>query len=45
MAEHQLRTIPVMDYSGRLVGVISEGDIAVQVPSTMQLVRDLGQAA
>jgi len=25
--------------------VISEGDIAVQVPPAMQLVRDLGQAA
>jgi len=45
MAEHQLRAIPVMDYGGRLVGVISEGDIAVQVPPAMQLVRDLGQAA
>ena len=45
MEEHQLRRIPVMDYSGRLVGVISEGDIAIRVPPAMQLVRDLGQAA
>ena len=45
MEEHQLSILPVMDYSGRLVGVISEGDIAVQVPPAMQLVRDLGQAA
>lgn len=45
MEEHQIRRIPVMDYAGRLVGVISESDIAVRVPPAMQLVRDLGQAA
>ena len=45
MAEHQIRRIPVMDYAGRLVGVIAESDIAVSVPPAMQLVRDLGQAA
>jgi CBS domain-containing protein len=45
MDEHQVRCIPVMDYSGRLVGMISEGDVAVRMPPTMQLVRDLGQAA
>lgn len=45
MQEHQIRRIPVMDNSGRLVGVISDTDIAVRVPPTMKLVRDLGQAA
>jgi CBS domain-containing protein len=45
MEEHQIRRIPVMDGSGRLVGVISESDVAVRVPPTIQLVRDLGQAA
>ena len=45
MEEHQIRRIPVMDYAGRLVGVICESDIAIRVPPTMQLVRDLGQAA
>ncbi len=45
MQEHQIRRIPVMDNSGRLVGVISDSDIAVRVPPTMKLVRDLGQAA
>ena len=45
MEEHQLRRIPVMDYAGRLVGVISESDIALRVPPAMQLVRCLGQAA
>ena len=45
MEEHQIRRIPVMDHSGRLVGVICERDIAVRVPPTMQLIRDLGRAA
>jgi CBS domain-containing protein len=45
MEEHQIRRIPVMDYLGRLVGLISDSDLAVRVPSTIQLVRDLGQAA
>ena len=45
MEEHQVRGIPVMDHMGRLVGMISEGDIAVRMPPTMQLVRDLEQAA
>ena len=45
MEEHQVRRIPVMDHAGRLVGVISESDIAIRVPPTMQLVRKLGQAA
>ena len=45
MEEHQIRRVPVVDYSGRLVGLISEADIAIRVPPTMQLVRSLGQAA
>ena len=45
MEEHQIRRVPVVDYSGRLVGVISEADISVRVSPRMQLVKDLGQAA
>ncbi len=45
MEEHQIRRVPVVDYSGRLVGVISEADISVRVSPIMQLVRDLDQAA
>jgi CBS domain-containing protein len=45
MEEHQIRRVPVVDYSGRLVGIISDADISVRVPPRMQLVRDLGQAA
>src|SRR4030095_16417420 len=28
MQEHQIRRVPVVDYSGRIVGVISEGDVS-----------------
>jgi len=45
MEEHQIRRVPVVDYSGRLVGMISEGDVSVCVTPRMRLVRDLGQAA
>ena len=45
MEEHQIRRVPVVNYAGCLVGVISEADIAIRVPPTMQLVRHLGQAA
>ena len=45
MEEHQIRRVPVVDYSGRIVGMISEGDVSVCVTPRMQLVRDLGQAA
>jgi CBS domain-containing protein len=45
MEEHQIRRVPVVDYSGRIVGMISEGDISVSVTPRMRLVRDLGQAA
>jgi len=45
MEAHQIRRVPVVDYSGRLVGIISEGDVSVRVPSQMRLVRGLGQAA
>ena len=45
MEEHQIRRIPVVDYSGRLVGIISQGDISVRVPPAVRLIRGLGQAA
>jgi CBS domain-containing protein len=45
MEEHQIRRVPVVDYSGRIVGMISESDVAICVTPRMQLVRDLGQAA
>lgn len=45
MEEHQIRRVPVVDYSGRIVGMISEGDVSVCGTPRMQLVRELGQAA
>jgi CBS domain-containing protein len=45
MEEHQIRRVPVVNYSGRLVGIISQGDISIRVPPSMRLVRSLGQAA
>ena len=45
MEEHQIRRVPVVDYAGRLVGIISEADVSVRVPPMMQLVREMGQAA
>ena len=31
MEEHQIRRIPVVDEDGRIVGIISEGDVAMRV--------------
>jgi len=45
MEEHRIRRLPVVDYSGRIVGMISEDDVSVCVTPRMQLVRDLSQAA
>jgi len=45
MEEHQIRRIPVVDYSGRLVGIISQGDISIRVPPAVRLISGLGQAA
>ena len=45
MEEHQIRRIPVVNHAGRLVGIISQGDISIRVPPAMRLVRNLGQAA
>ena len=45
MEEHQIRRVPVVDYSGRIVGMISADDVSGRAMPRMQLVRDLGQAA
>ncbi|MFN2578819.1 MAG: CBS domain-containing protein [Pyrinomonadaceae bacterium] len=45
MEDYQLRCIPVINYLGRLVGIISEGDISIRVAPPMRLVNGLGQAA
>ena len=45
MEEHQIRRIPVVNDSGRLVGIISQGDISIRVAPPMGILRGLGQAA
>ncbi|HJZ80068.1 MAG TPA: CBS domain-containing protein [Pyrinomonadaceae bacterium] len=32
MAEHEVRRIPIVNYAGRLVGIISQGDVALRIP-------------
>jgi CBS domain-containing protein len=45
MEEHQIRRVPVVDHSGRIVGMISESDLSGCATPRMQLVRDLQEAA
>ena len=45
MEEHQIRRVPIVDHSGRIVGMISESDLWVHATPRMQLVRDLQEAA
>jgi CBS domain-containing protein len=45
MEEHQIRRVPVVDYSGRIVGMISEDDVSACETPRMQLVRHLSRAA
>jgi len=32
MAEHEVRRIPIVNYAGHLVGIISQGDVALRIP-------------
>jgi CBS domain-containing protein len=46
MEEHQIRRVPVVDYAGRLVGILSQADIALRVRDDGQiaeLVREISQ--
>jgi CBS domain-containing protein len=45
MEDHQIRRIPVVNDSGRLVGIISQGDISIRVAQPMGILSGLGQAA
>ena len=48
MEDHQVRRIPVVDASGRLVGIISQADIATRLDEpekTAELVEDISKAA
>jgi len=46
MEQHQLKRIPAVDNSGRVVGMISQADVALRIPDeakTAKLVRSIAQ--
>jgi CBS domain-containing protein len=45
MEEHDIHSVPVVNYSGRLVGIISREDVCINVPSRTPVLRNLWQAA
>ena len=48
MEEHQLRRIPVLDADGRIMGIISQADVATrlhQPSTTAEVVQEISQAA
>jgi CBS domain-containing protein len=48
MATHQLRRIPVVDAENRVVGIISQADVATRVDEpekTAEVVKEISQAA
>jgi CBS domain-containing protein len=47
MAQYQLRRIPVVDKDGRLVGIISQADVATRVgepEKTAEVVREISES-
>ena len=47
MAQYQLRRIPVVDYKNRLVGLISQADVATRVDEpekTAEVVKEISQS-
>jgi CBS domain-containing protein len=45
MEEHDIHRVPVVDYAGCLVGIISREDVCLSVPSRTPVVHSLCQAA
>jgi len=48
MSDYQVRRIPIMDDNDRLVGIISQADVATRVDhpeKTAELVREISQSA
>ena|SRR5947209_8548083 len=48
MEEHQIRRVPVVDDDGRIVGIISQADVATRVrepEKTAEVVKGISQAA
>jgi len=44
MEEHQIRRVPIVDYSGQLIGIISHGDVSPSL-SPASIVHTLSRAA
>lgn len=44
MEEHQIRRVPIVDYSGQLIGIISHGDVSPGMPP-VSMVHALSRAA
>ncbi len=48
MEEHQIRRIPVIDQGGRIVGIISQADVATRAYATgrtMEMAEEISRAA
>jgi CBS domain-containing protein len=47
MREHQIRRVPIVDYEGHIIGVISQGDVSlrVQARGASGPIANLSQAA
>jgi CBS domain-containing protein len=45
MEEHDIHRVPVVDYAGRLVGIISREDVCISVPSRTSIMQNLSRAA
>ena len=48
MEEHQIRRLPVVDDDGRIVGIISQADVATRLrepEKTAEMVEEISQAA
>ena len=46
MAEHQLRRIPVVDHDNRIVGIITQADVATRInqpEKTAEMVKEISQ--
>ena len=45
MEEHDIHSVPVVDFTGRLVGIISREDVWVRVPPRTPIVHNFWRAA
>lgn len=45
MEEHDIQRVPIVNYAGRLVGIISREDLFMSVPSRAPVMQNLSRAA